>query len=358
MKRITLFAALAALFIAVQSASACTGITLRTSKGEIVVARTIEWALQPLNSQYVIVPRGHSQRALLAQSPEGGLRMTARFGYVGLAVEQPEFIAEGMNERGLSAGLFYFPAYGEYVDYDASQRERTINDFQVVAWMLGSFESVDEAIEGLKGVNIVGIDPRSSTVHWRIADRSGRQVVVEIIGKKMKVYENTLGVLTNAPSFDWHLTNLNNYVNLLPGSVHERKLGNITLHAFGAGTGLVGLPGDMTPSSRFVRAAFLQSTAPEMHSAEQAAAQAFHILNNFDAPIGMEFTSEEHIPDMPSVTQWTVASDLTNGRLYYRTMYNSQLRYIDLSRIDFAKVKYRYAPLDKEKKESMIEVKI
>ncbi len=350
--------AVIATMLAFAKAEACTGISLRTTKGEVFVGRTIEWALTPLNSGYVVVPRGHSQKALLSQETNGGMSFTSRYGYVGLTVEQPEFVMEGINEEGLSAGLFYFPAYGEYEAYNPANKDKTISDFQLVAWLLGNFKTVDEAIEGLKQIHIVGIDPRSSTVHWRIADKSGRQIVVEIIQKQLKIYENTLGVLTNAPSFDWHLTNLNNYINLNSGTVHSASVSGLKLSALGAGTGLLGLPGDMTPPSRFIRAAFLQNSAPDLTSSQEAVAQAFHILNNFDAPIGMELSKTEETPNMPSATQWTTVSDLTNLRIYYRTMYNSQIRCIDLSSIRFDKVKYQSSVLDKEKKEAIEMIKI
>ena len=131
---------------------ACTGITLKSQDGATVVARTIEWGGSDLNSQYVIVPRGYEAQSL---TPEGnnGMKFTARWGYAGLAVEQKEFIAEGINEAGLSAGLFYFPNYGEYVPYDPAQKEKSINDLQLASWILGECATVDEvkkAVEKLR----------------------------------------------------------------------------------------------------------------------------------------------------------------------------------------------------------------
>ena len=89
----------------------------------------------------------------------------------------------------------------------------------------------------------------------RFDEPSGRQIVLEIIDGKCVFYENNLGVLTNSPSFDWQLTNLNNYVNLLPGRTELHTLGNMSLSSFGGGSAMLGLPGDFTPPSRFVRAA-------------------------------------------------------------------------------------------------------
>jgi choloylglycine hydrolase len=346
-KLLTLITA-AFLFIP-NATEACTGITLRTKSGEIVVGRTIEWALTALNSSYTIVPRGFTQRSLVPNGGKEGIEFTARYGYVGLSVEQPEFIMEGVNEAGLSAGLFYFPNYGKYQEYVVSTKHRTISDFQLVAWILGSFKSIDEVKEGMKDVIVVGIDPRSSTVHWRVVEESGRQIVIEIINGKAHFHENTLGVLTNSPSFDWHLTNLNNYVNLFPGSAKSRALGNITLNSIGGGSGLLGIPGDLTPPSRFVRAAFFQTSAPLLNTSEETVIQAFHILNNFDIPIGVQFADVRTIPDIPGATQWTVVTDLKNRCIYYRTMYNAEIRCLDLKSIQFDKVKLQTKPLDETK---------
>ena len=206
-------------------ASACTGITLQTTAGHPVAARTIEWAGNDLNSRYTIVPRGYSQRSMVPGGKKEGKRFTARYGYVGLAVEQAEFVVEGINEAGLSAGLFYFPGYGTYETYNPDTREETVSDLQLVSWMLSNFKRIDEVMNALTKIHIVTVDPRGSTVHWRVTEESGRQVVIEIVDKEVRIYENKIGVLTNSPGFEWHLTNLNNYVNLFAGPISERKVG-------------------------------------------------------------------------------------------------------------------------------------
>ena len=210
MKIVAALAAVALLAIA-GKADACTGITLKSQDGSTVVARTIEWGGSDLNSRYAIVPRGYTQQSYIPGGVKGGMKFTAKYGYVGLSVEQEEFVAEGLNEHGLSAGLFYFPGYGQYEDYDESLKAQSVADLQLVSWILGGFKTVDEVVEGLKDVHVIAIDPRASTAHWRVADPSGRQIVVEIVGKKVCVYENKLGVLTNSPGFEWQMTNLNNY---------------------------------------------------------------------------------------------------------------------------------------------------
>lgn len=339
-------------------ASACTGITLQTTAGHPVAARTIEWAGNDLNSRYTIVPRGYSQRSMVPGGKKEGKRFTARYGYVGLAVEQAEFVVEGINEAGLSAGLFYFPGYGTYETYNPENREETVSDLQLVSWMLSNFKRIDEVKDAIGKIHIVTIDPRGSTVHWRVTEESGRQVVIEIVDKQVRIYENEIGVLTNSPGFEWHLTNLNNYVNLFAGPISERKVGILSLKAFGGGGGMLGIPGDMTPPSRFVRAAFFQATAPKMDTAEKTVTQAFHILNNFDIPTGIQFAEGQEVPDIPSATQWTVATDIVGRRIYYRTMHNSTIRCFDLKAINFGKVKYQSEPLDKVKEQPIEMVQV
>ena len=113
---------------------------------------------------------------------------------------------------------------------------------------------------------------------------------------------------------------------------------------------MLGLPGDFPPPSRFVRAAFFRNTAPQGPDGFSTVTQCFHILNNFDIPIGIEHPLGE-APDIPSATQWTSAIDLTNGRVYYKTMYNNTIRCIDLAGIDFGKVAYQVHPLDRQKQQ-------
>lgn len=348
--------AVAMTLLAGQKADACTGITLTAKDSARIVARTIEWGGSELNSQYVIVPRGYVQHSYVPGYTLDGMKMVARYGYVGLSVEQKEFVVEGLNEAGLSAGLFYFPGYGQYEAYNEAQKQQSVTDLQLVSWILGSCANVEQVKEAVAKAHVIAIDPRASTVHWRFADASGRQIVLEIIDGKPCFYENKLGVLTNSPGFEWQMTNLNNYVNLYAGTAETKKMGDVQIASFGAGSGFLGIPGDVTPPSRFVRAAFYQATAPLQEKAEDAVRQSFQILNNFDIPIGVEFADGKIPADIPSATQWTTATDITNKVIYYRTMYNSAIRRIDLSQIDFTRVAYQAVPLDKEKKQPFVPV--
>jgi choloylglycine hydrolase len=110
---------------------------------------------------------------------------------------------------------------------------------------------------------------------------------------------------------------------------------------------MLGLPGDFTAPSRFVRAAFFQTTSPTWETGFETVMQAFHILNNFDIPVGSQHAKADIPKGLPSATQFTAATDQTAMRFYYRTAWNSNIRCIDLRSIDFTKVRYQSAPLDK-----------
>ncbi len=358
MKHSTLFTIITLCLGLGQSATACTGITLQATDGATVVARTIDWSRTEMNNIYTIVPRGHNQQSLLPDGKMNGLSWTALYGYVGMAVEQPEFVVDGTNEQGLSAALFYFPNYGEYKAYNEQDADISLADFQVVSWILSRFSNIDQVKDAINNVRIINVDSGASTVHWRITEPNGRQVVMEIVDGIPHFYENEIGVLTNSPGYEWQLTNLNNYVNLHPGSATPNKFGPITLRAFGAGSGFLGMPGDFTPPSRFVRAAFFKTFSSPTDNAYDAVMQSFHILNNFEVPLGVQFTDGIAPNNMPSATQWTVATDLKDMMIYYHTMYNRTIRSIDMKNIDFATVPFQYHPLDVIKEQFIVPAQI
>lgn len=344
--------------VAAADASACTGIALTARDGSRIVARTVEWAATPMECGYVVAPRGHEHQSY---TPDGlnGLKYKGIYGYVGIYTEYEPFVVEGVNETGLSAGLFFFPDYGEYAPYKKDAAAKTLCDMQFVSWVLSQFSTIDQVKAGLSKIDLVTLSSKIGAVHWRISEPNGRMVVLEVVNGVPHFYENKLGVLTNAPGFPWHMTNLNNYLNLEPGSAPDHTIApGITLKALGHGSGMLGLPGDFTSPSRFVRATFLQTTAPVWDNGFDTVVQAFHILNNFDIPIGSQHALADIPKGLPSATQFTAASDLKNMKFYYRTAWNSNIRCIDLMTIDFHKIKYQSHPLDKVQQQPVELVKV
>ena len=357
---LTFLAVLAAGFLYAPQLPACTGIAIHAQDGTQLFARTIEWKGGNLNSKLVIMPRGHKNIAL-TPTGENGKTWHNKYGAVGASTVEPRFVTEGVNEKGLNVGIFYFSHYGSLTPFKPAHAKKSVSDGELVRYMLTNFANVDEVLAGLSKIEIIPIakpdaNGHYATGHWRISDASGRSVVLEITNRgERHIYENNLAVFTNSPDFPWHQSNLNNYIHLSGGETPDKTIGNVHLFSLGGGTNLTGLPGDLTPPSRLVRAFFYLHSAPVPTDTYHAVTQAFHILNNFDLPIGAEYAPGQQIPNMPSATQWTAVSDVTHPAFYYRTMYNSAIRKVDLTKIDFDTVPYTVADMDETPHETFYE---
>ena len=165
--------------------------------------------------------------------------------------------------------------------------------------------------------------------HFFLQDKSGKSLVVEPVDGTLKVHDAPLGVMTNAPTYDWHMTNLVNYINLSVKDVDKVKVGSVTVNAFGSGAGLLGLPGDFTPPSRFVRAVVYSQSAAPNATADDAVLSAFHILNQFDIPKGAVVNSAIGEP-VDEITEWTSVADLKNLRWYFRSYDDQSIHMVDL----------------------------
>ena len=258
MRRIDLLALAGALVIlaAVPRSEACTGIELRPLDGSVLSGRTLEFALD-LESSALHVPRG---LAYAGSTPDGtaGLKWTTRFAAVGAnAVGLPQY-TDGLNERGLGVGLFYFPGYAKYQEVTAAAAGKVLAPWELGTYLLTTCETVDEAIKAAGEVVVAAVELEKMgfvpPVHYIVRDASGRSAVLEHIDGRLTVHENPIGVITNSPTFDWHLTNVRNYLNLSAVDVGPMEIGKLELAPFGRGSGLHGLPGDFTPPSRFIRA--------------------------------------------------------------------------------------------------------
>ena len=274
----------------------------------MIQARTIEYGEGNLNSKLVVSPRGKEYQSLTPEGKFEGHKWKGKYGFVGASLITDMFIGEGINEAGLNAGLFYFPHYGSLTKFEKKIASKSVVDMQLVTWILSNFSTVDEVKEGLKKIKIVNIahDENGNplpTAHWRVADAKGGNIAIEIINNgEIKIHDNKIGVLTNSPDYEWHVKNLNNYINLYAGNAKNYSVNGQEIFSFGAGTGAMGLPGDITPPSRFVRAFYYLTTMKPAETSKEAIGEAFHIMNNFDLPIGVEYPAEHkaYIPkDLP-----------------------------------------------------------
>jgi choloylglycine hydrolase len=312
----------------------CTGIRLIAENYTVVNGRTMEFGLD-LKSEVMISPRGYSRAGITPQGGQG-LTWTANYASVGANAFAMDVLVDGLNEKGLSAGLFYFPGFAGYMPYRPADADRTLAPWQVVSWMLDQFSSVDEVRAGIETIVVpdVKLQEHALEAHFVVHDASGACIVIEYVGGRLNVHQNPLGVITNSPSFDWHMTNLRNYINYSFNNVEPVTLGSVELSPFGQGSGMIGIPGDVTPPSRFLRAAaYSQSVLPSATGPE-AVLTAFHILNNFDIPKGSVREKDENDKVVADYTLWTSVNDLGAKQFYFRTHENSQIRMVDLMKMD------------------------
>lgn len=323
----------------------CTGITLKSKDGGVVVARTVEWALNDAqHNQILIVPRN---KQFKAQTPQGlnGKSWLGKFGFVTLTAYGQPYGPDGINETGLYVGVYYLPGFAEYAVYDAKQAAKSMSVGDLMQWMLSSFKTVEEVVANLQNVIIVNVENKefggaALPFHFKIVDPSGASKIIEIVNKgEVKIYEPYLGVITNSPTYDWHIINQRNYLQLNTLPSKEQTFGEYKLQPLGGGSGLMGLPGDFTPPSRFVRAAAFTASCRPLSASIDAVAESFRILDNFNIPLGAQVPISNLPKDIVSATQITSSSDLKHKVYYYHTMWNRQVRKIDLNKIDFATIK-------------------
>ncbi len=333
--RTPIFLALLAFAAFNSSLEACTGLKLKAQDGSIVTGRTFEFGVQVATTA-VVIPRGF---AFTGTTPNGpGLKYQGKYGVVGVIAGDDLAAMDGMNEKGIAVGTFYFPGYAGYAAIINDNQSKALSPVEFPNWILTQFASLEELKAALPTVLIAptvtktwGTTP--APFHYIVYDKSGNSLVIEPIGGKLVTYDNKIGVFTNSPSFDWQMTNLRNYINLTPFNVKPLKVEGVTLAPFGQGSGMVGLPGDFTPPSRFVRAAIFSITAIPSKNSQEAVPQLFHILNQFDIPVGAVKAKENGIV-YSDATLATTVKDPQALKYYFRTYENQTIHAIDLNRFD------------------------
>lgn len=317
--------------------TACTDIRIKAKDGSEVIGRTMEYAMK-LNSDVVAIPRGTTFTTY-----KSGYKPTMtwknKYGYVMVDALEQVFTIDGMNEKGLSFGYLYLPGFTEYQSIPFGRDKWAIPYYYFGDWVLGNFQSVDELKEALGGVfvfeqTIPALGSQVFPLHAVIHDASGNGIVVEFVNGEMQIRESR-GVLTNSPTYNWHLLQVPQFVNLSPYNPKPVTMDGSQIAANGLGAGMLGLPGDITPASRFVKMSYLLKYAYTVEDAGSAVNLAQHILNNVDIPAGI---ARENLDgkETAETTQWTVFKDLTHKIFYYHSYGDMTLRSVDLNKVDFS----------------------
>ncbi|HIP19939.1 MAG TPA: choloylglycine hydrolase family protein [Sulfurimonas sp.] len=325
------------LSLSLSSALACTGLQVKTEDGASISGRTLEFGIF-LPTSAISVPRNYS---FIGKTPKGdGKKWKSKYASIGVLIGSEKLILDGVNEKGLTCGMFYLPGYASYPETTKKNQNISMSTSDFNQWVLSQFKNVDEVKKAIVNGEVAfskvltpGFPPSVQPFHFLISDKNGKSIVVEPIDGKVVVSDNPVGVLTNSPTFDWHMTNLKNYVNLRAVNSKPITINGEKFDALGQGTGMLGLPGDYTPPSRFVRAVAFSATAIPEKNAQQGVYQVFHLLNNFDIPVGIARTVHKGVI-YSDYTMLTTVRDSQNLKFYYTTYEDQTIKMLDLNEVD------------------------
>lgn len=276
------------------------------------------------NEKIVITPRNYKFKL------KNKTTINSKYSIIGMAtvVDKYPLYAEATNEKGLSIAGLYFPKNAYF--FNIVNSKLNLTPYELIPYFLSLYSTVEEVKENVSKLNITNIpfDEKLpiTDLHWMISD--GNQcIVIEQIKQGLKVYENPIGVLTNNPPFDYHITNINNYMNLTPQHAENRFSDKIHLQQYGQGIGAIGLPGDNSPASRFIRVAFNKLNSVCNKDEISSVTQFFHILDSVAMVQGTTVTKE----GKNDITTYSCCMNTTKGIYYYKTYTNNQITAIKMT---------------------------
>lgn len=305
----------------------CTAITFSTDDKLHFLARTMDFSFE-LNASPVYVPNNHQFHSLVPDST-----FTTQYSFIGAGKDVNGYIfADGLNEKGFSIASLYFEKNAKYSNV-INPKLLNISSTDMVAWALGNVSSVADFEQQYIKLNIIDmINPVLNVnvpLHWIVSDKTGSTGVLEITKSGTKFYKNEVGVMTNSPEFPWHMDNLSHYSNLQPTEHEPKKYGNYITITDGPGSGALGLPGDYTSTSRFIRSAFLRENSDTSAGIKNGLASIIHILNAVDIPKNAKITNK----GTSDYTQYKGVMDLNNLSYYFMEYDSFELNRIDLDKI-------------------------
>lgn len=274
-------------------------------------------------------------------------RMESHYAMIGMAYISGGYplYYDATNEKGLSVAGLNFPENADYKPY--TEGKDNVAPFELIPWVLGQCASVSEAEALLKRINLFyenfSDELPVSPLHWIIADRE-RSITLECVKEGIKIYDNPIGVLTNNPTFDYHMFNLNQYMHLSSEDPNNTFAENLALKRYSRGMGAIGLPGDASSMSRFVRATFVKMNSQSGTSEPESVSQFFHILKAVEMQRGCVRVTQ----GIPEITVYSSCCNTDRGIYYYTTYDNSRINAVDMHRENLEGSELAAYPLEKD----------
>lgn len=302
----------------------CTAITYKTN--DFYFGRNLDLE-RSYNERVVITPRDFPLKMRCVED------LKSHYALIGMATvfENYPLYFEATNEQGLSMAGLNFPGNAEYKPYLVGFKN--ITPFEFIPYILGKCRNTTEIEKELKEINLVNINFSEnlplSPLHWIISDKN-KSLTVESVKDGLKIYENKIGVLTNNPTFDYHLMNLNNYMSLHEGVSENKFSNNIVFDNYSLGMGALGLPGDFSSASRFIKATFVKYKSKSGSGEEESVNQFFHILSSVAMPKGSVLVRNGEY----EYTRYTSCCNCDKGIYYYKTYDDFNIKKVDMNSFD------------------------
>lgn len=312
----------------------CSDFQIKPADGSYICGRAMDFPL-PMDSHLIIYNR---ESRFCSTAPDGsaGLEWTSKYGFVAINAFGLPDADEGMNEKGLSCGFLTLPET-QYPTVPPHEQGLALAMIDVGNWILGNFATIAEVKEGLSSVRIWGnfVAQMGSVplVHIALHDSCGENLVVEFIRGKIKLYDNPVGVLTNEPRFKFHIHDLKRYNALSPSTPSNTTINGHSIVSY-IETGMLGIPGDWSSTSRFIRIAEIIRYLTLPLTALQGVIAAKSILNSVNLPPGA-VTAPFMGKTATATTLWSSIKDLTNKIFYYSTS-DGAIRSVRLPEMDFS----------------------
>lgn len=251
------------------------------------------------------------------------------YAMIGMAFVQDGYplYYDATNEKGLSMAGLLFAGNADYKEEEAGKDN--ISPFEFIPWILGQCANISEVKELLKRIHLTAINFSEklplSPLHWLIADRES-SITVEAVKEGLKIYDNPVGVLTNNPPFEMQMFYLNNFMGLSTETLTNQFAKELNLTTYSRGMGAMGLPGDLSSASRFVKAAFTKMNSRSGDSESESISQFFHILGSVEQQRGCVHMGEGKY----EITIYSSCCNVDKGIYYYKTYENSQITGVDM----------------------------
>lgn len=300
----------------------CTAATYHTK--DHYFGRTLDYEVS-YGEEVVVTPRNYPFRFRHMGS------LNSHYAIIGMATVAGDYplYYDAVNEKGLGIAGLNFPGNADYKPL--AEGKDNVATFELIPWLLGQCATVGEARVLLERMNLADtpFSPQFpvSPLHWILADPD-EAITVESVREGIRIYDNPVGILTNNPPFDYQMTNLTNYMSLSTEPPENHFSDRLELTPYSRGMGMLGMPGDLSSASRFVRAAFTKLHALSGETESESISQFFHILGSVEQPRGCVHMGEGKY----EITIYTSCCNMERGIYYYTTYENSQITGIDMHR--------------------------